>query len=177
MKRLLGRLVHQHVRRWGACLLAAGCSVAGCSEDIVIPPVCTPVSGVVQRVIDGDTIDLEDGTRVRYLLIDTPETATDPADSECFAEEAKLVNEQLVLGREVTLEYDDGQCTGTFGRNLPYVYVGERMINKVLLERGYARTFISRPPEHPDAYKFEDEFLAIEEAAQAEKKGMWGACQ
>ncbi len=46
--------------------LLAGCSSEGSS--------CGPSTGVVARVIDGDTIELETGERIRYLLVNAPET-------------------------------------------------------------------------------------------------------
>ena len=52
---------------------------------------------LVTRVIDGDTIVLENGERVRYIGIDTPEIS----QNECFALEAKKKNEELVLGKSI----------------------------------------------------------------------------
>jgi len=47
---------------------------------------------LVTRVIEGDTIVLENGEKVRYIGIDTPEIS----QNECFALEAKKKNEELV---------------------------------------------------------------------------------
>src|SRR5712691_3336746 len=59
----------------------------------------SPVSAsTVAAVIDGDTIMLTDGTRVRYLGVNTPE------HGQPFYEEAKRYNERLVLHKEVRLE-------------------------------------------------------------------------
>lgn len=128
---------------------------------------CGPTEATVKEVIDGDTIELAGGQRVRYLLVDTPELATD-----CYGPEAKRLNAELVLGRRVSLSYDV-ECTDRFGRLLAYVSVGDRDINRVLLERGYACTLYIPP----DGEARREEFALVEAAAKEAKRGMWGACQ
>lgn len=166
-----------------AAATGALCMLTACgSTDSVVPPTCTPTEGRVARILDGDTIELEETkngspVRVRYLLADTPETADNPADSECFAEEARLLNEELVLGRVIELEYDDGLCTEIFGRNIAYVFVDGHMVNRILMERGYARLLIVRPEAHPGPYVFEDEFAELERLAENGSRGLWGVCE
>jgi micrococcal nuclease len=60
----------------------------------------------VVRVIDGDTIELEDGKKVRYIGIDTPETVDPRRDPQCFGKEASLQNKELVEGKDIYLEKD-----------------------------------------------------------------------
>ena len=129
---------------------------------------CGPAWGTVLRVIDGDTIELTSGEKVRYLHVDTPETYKQPP--ECYSEEAKQFNIALIDGRTVALEYDE-QCTDNYDRLLAFVCVDGRMVNKLLLERGYADLLII-PPNG----KYKAEFQALKDAAQAESAGMWGAC-
>ena len=142
---------------------------------------CQPLEGTVERIIDGDTVELRSGQRVRYLLVDAPELGDTEAQNDCFAGEARDLNRLLLEGREVRLEYDQGQCTGLFGRLLPYVWLGDRMINEVLLERGYAFVprdiLANRPENHPEPYEQEQRFLHLEAVAQAANRGLWGACQ
>jgi micrococcal nuclease len=71
----------------------------------------------VARVIDGDTILLEDGRRVRYAGINAPEQA-DP-----YFREATRANNLLVGGKEVRLEFGRGN-TEKHQRELAYIYVG-----------------------------------------------------
>ena len=64
---------------------------------------------LVRDVIDGDTIELAGGKRVRYLGIDTPETTRRVGDQwlyypEPYAQEAKDLNRSLVLNQMVRLE-------------------------------------------------------------------------
>jgi micrococcal nuclease len=146
-----------------AALLAGGCGGGGGSP-------CGPSSGVVDRTIDGDTIELESGETVRYLMIDTPESTGGATD--CFGENAHVFNDDLVVGKEVTLEYDV-ECEDRFGRLLAYVSVGGVEVNTRLVERGYA-CVLHIPPNGDDRV---DEFQALEDAAKADLRGMWGACK
>ena len=59
---------------------------------------------LVVRVIDGDTVELENGERVRYLGIDTPETVHPEKPMECYGPEASERNKELVEGKVVSLQ-------------------------------------------------------------------------
>ncbi len=96
---------------------------------------------VVNRVIDGDTIDVTlDGekTRVRLLNIDTPEIGRNGRPSECLAEEAKeYLEDRLPQGIEVTLEYDE-EKTDKYGRTLAGVFLGGDLVNADIAAEGLA---------------------------------------
>lgn len=145
------------------CLLLTGCFGSG-DEDNGREKV------LVERILDGDTVELSDGRKVRYLGVDTPELK----DDECYAKEAKLFNESLVLLKEVELEFDD-ELTDKFGRTLAYVWLpmgsGERMVNEELLLKGYARTLFI-PPNN----KYKSELEAAEAAGITAGAGLWSAC-
>jgi len=126
----------------------------------------------VTRVIDGDTIEVEiDGEkkRVRYLGVDTPETAHSSKPVQCFGREASEYNKKLVEGKWVRLEKDISE-TDKYGRLLRYVYVGDRFVNFELISRGYANV-VTYPPD----VKHIEKFLIAERIALAEKRGLWGA--
>lgn len=130
---------------------------------------CGPTEGMVTNVVDGDTIDLASGERIRYLLVDTPESVNGATD--CFGQNAKQFNHDLVLGQTVTLTYDT-ECTDRFGRLLAYVSVGGQEVNSLLVERGYA-CVLYIPPNGSDRHA---EFEAKEAEAKAAGRGMWAAC-
>jgi micrococcal nuclease len=140
--------------------------LAGCGGE----EPCGPSSGVVTRVIDGDTVEIESGERIRYLMIDTPEITGGAPD--CFGPEASQFNAELVLGREVSLAYDV-ECLDRYGRHLAYVSVGDREVNALLVERGYA-CVLYIPPNGEDRRA---EFEALEMTAKAQARGMWGECE
>jgi micrococcal nuclease len=123
----------------------------------------------VARVIDGDTIELASGEKVRYLMVDTPETS---GGLECFGEEAKQFNIDLVNGQEITLEYDQ-ECKDRYDRLLAYVYLDGREVNTLLVERGYA-CVLHIPPNGNDR---EAEFEQLESAADSGNRGLWAQCR
>lgn len=132
----------------------------------------------VARVLDGDTIVLSDGTRVRYIGIDTPELYGDTDDTECFAQEAKQRNQDLLLGKTVRLEQDVSE-TDEYGRLLRYVYIDDPLssiyaatsINEILVHEGYAfaRSF---PPDVAKQSILHD----LESDARKHQRGLWRAC-
>ena len=152
--------------------LAAAMTVAGgacAGDDGDGGSACGPTSGLVTNIVDGDTIDLQSGERVRYLMVDTPESTGGATD--CFGQNAKQFNHDLVLGREVTLAYDE-ECTDRFGRLLAYVSVGVQEVNALLVERGYACVLYIPP----NGTARRDEFETLEAQAKAADRGMWGEC-
>lgn len=126
---------------------------------------------IVKRVIDGDTIELTDGRRVRYIGIDTPELVHPQKPVECFASDAKAENQKLVEGKSVRLVKDISE-TDTYGRLLRYVFVGDVFVNDYLVRQGFAHA-TSYPPD----VLYQDQFLQAEKEAQEAKRGFWTRCQ
>jgi micrococcal nuclease len=151
--------------RLATVLLAA----AACSPE---PPAssCGPARARVAAVIDGDTVALDDGERLRYLLVDTNEITG--GRNDCWGQEARALNVQLVEGKTVELAYDQ-ECRDRFGRLLAYVSVGGQEVNRILVERGYA-CVLYIPPNGADR---REELEALEATARAEGRGMWAACE
>jgi micrococcal nuclease len=131
---------------------------------------CGPTSGVVANIVDGDTIDLESGERIRYLMIDTPETTGGATD--CFGENAKQFNSDSTLGETITIDYDV-ECEDRFGRLLAYISIGGREINSIMVDRGYA-CVLHIPPNGDDRL---EEFEDLELGARMGGRGMWGICE
>ncbi|HEX8823559.1 MAG TPA: thermonuclease family protein [Archangium sp.] len=132
-------------------------------------PACGPGAGVVSRVVDGDTVVLQSGERVRYLLVDTPESTG--GKQECFGSQARDFNRSLVEGRLVRLTYGEA-CTDRYGRLLAYVTVEGQEVNTLLAERGYACTLYVPPAGESRR----SEFQALESSARRAGRGMWSAC-
>lgn len=123
----------------------------------------------VTAVIDGDTIRLADGTRVRYIGIDAPEK------EGCYAQEAKQVNQKLVIGKKVRIETDLNEMD-RFGRTLAYVYLEKTnkekvFVNEYLLSQGAGEFFL-------DTVNQRYEFLLVTaaEKAHSQNKGLWSVC-
>jgi micrococcal nuclease len=148
----------------GSLIALAGLAACGSSASP-----CGPREAVVERVIDGDTIVLAGGAKIRYLLVNAPET-TD-GHSDCFGANAAQFNADLVRGKTVELAYDVA-CEDRFGRTLAYVTVDGQDVNRLMIERGYA-CVLHIPP---DGDARADELRAVEAAARADRRGLWGAC-
>lgn len=121
----------------------------------------------VVRVIDGDTIKLEDGRTVRYIGIDTPETVSPSKPVQCFGKEASDKNRELVEGKKVRLVKDVSE-TDKYGRLLRYVFVGDLFVNDYLVREGYAHA-VTFPPD----IKFSDQFKNAQKDARERKIGLW----
>lgn len=122
----------------------------------------------VKRVIDGDTIELEDGRKVRYIGINTPESVDPRRGVQCFGKEASAFNRELVEGKVVRLEKDVSE-TDKYGRLLRFVYLEDgTFVNERLVSEGYA----AASPYAPDISK-KDFFKAAEMKARQEGRGLW----
>lgn len=135
-----------------------------------------PDVGVVEFVVDGDTIDILIGgrdERVRLIGIDTPETYVEDGPPECFGPEAAAFTRDLLPpGTEVRLTRD---VVGRddYDRLLAYVYrrSDDLFVNEAIVAAGYARPLTIRPN---DAHR--PDFVAAATAAEAASVGLWGAC-
>ena len=143
-----------------ACLLASVffilSSFSGCA-----PP---PESALVIKVIDGDTITLEGGLKVRYIGIDTPELYP---KEEPLAREASEGNRTLVEGKRVRLEPDTSD-KDKYGRLLRYVYVVGKMVNAELLKLGLAEA-----KAYPPDTRYQSLFDGLETETRSKKLGIW----
>lgn len=122
----------------------------------------------VKRVIDGDTILLANGQRVRYIGIDTPETKHPYRPVEEMGEEAYLYNKDLVEKKWVRLEFDV-EKRDKYNRLLAYVYVGDTFVNAKLIEDGFAQVYTVSPN-----IKYHELFLKLQRQARQNKRGLWG---
>jgi len=141
------------------------------------PLLSAPNFSKVTRVIDGDTIEIETGQKVRYIGIDTPELHSPKKEVQCFAQEAFLKNKELVEGKVIKLEKDVSE-TDKYGRLLRYVYLQEKnsstaaiFVNNYLVDNGYAYA-ASFPPD----IKFADLFRQSQEKARTSIFGLWNNC-
>ena len=124
----------------------------------------------VAEVIDGDTIAVDDGkgTIVRYLGIDTPETARQDSPGDPYSAEATEFNRKLVGGKRVRLEFDSEKYD-VYGRLLAYVFADDVSVSEELLRQGLATPLFIDPNR-----KYREQFTSAAEEARKEKRGIWG---
>ena len=118
-------------------------------------------SAVVSRVVDGDTVELTTGEKVRLLGINSPE------DGQRHCGEATDRLKELVLGKEVQLERDITDKDG-HGRLLRYVFVNNENVNVKIVRDGLANVFIIEPDD-----RYEKELRMAESLAKNEGIGIW----
>lgn len=130
---------------------------------------------LVSKVIDGDTIELENGSKVRLIGVDTPETVDPRRPVGCFGKEASNETKKLLSGKMVILQKDVSE-TDKYNRLLRYVYLPLRsgqtlFVNDYLIREGFAVS-LTYPPD----VKFTEQFLQAEKQAREQKRGLWGRC-
>jgi micrococcal nuclease len=90
---------------------------------------------VVTRVLDGDTMELQGGDRLRLLAIDTPEK------DEPLYDEATAFLERRALGRTAKIEYAN-QRRDRYGRLLGYLSIDTLFVNKAIIDSGYGYLYL-----------------------------------
>lgn len=162
-------------------LITLACSGVGDTPPDIPTPVpvstATPTPGsgpsqpgdletvTVAKVVDGDTIELTDGRRVRYIGINTPERG------QPFYQEATEVNRQLVGGKDIQLEFDV-DTFDQYGRTLAYIWVDGTMANFEIVNRGFANVF-TVPPN----VKYEQSLRQAEHDAREAGRGLWAGSE
>jgi len=116
---------------------------------------------IVERVIDGDTVVLSNGERVRLMGIDTPEKG------EYLFEEAKQWL-QRIEGQQVVLETGD-EDRDKYGRLLRYIH-WNGLVEEEILKQGLAKVFMLEPHE-----KHYEELISAEALAIEAGIGLWNS--
>lgn len=136
---------------------------------------------LVTRVVDGDTLKLENGERVRLIGIDTPEmhessklykdsqrTNQDIRTIQAMGRKAYVFTKDLVEGERVRLEFDV-EKRDRYGRLLAYVFLKDgTFINAEIVKEGYA-SLMTYPPN----VKYVDEFKKLYREARENNRGLW----
>jgi len=119
---------------------------------------------VVSKVIDGDTVELLGGDRLRLLSIDTPER-DDP-----LYDEARELLTGLVLGKTADIRFANRR-RDRYGRLLGYLYVDSLFVNQIILENGLGYLYLFKDT---DLNREEtSQLLAAQRRAIDRKVGLW----
>jgi micrococcal nuclease len=125
----------------------------------------------VQRAVDGDTLELDDGTRVRMVGIDTPESVHPNKPVQCFGKEASHYTASLVNDQWVRMERDITD-KDRYGRLLRIIYMEDgTMLNDTLVRQGYAHVYT-----YPPDITYIPQFRLAEQEARATGRGLWSGC-
>jgi micrococcal nuclease len=134
-----------------------------------------PGMWTVTRDVDGDTIDVQQGSTketVRLIGADTPETHDPRKPVQCFGEAAAAHTKALVEGKNVRMEADPTDSDrDKYHRLLRYVYLPDgTLLNTELIRDGWAFAYVIFPFEKLD------EFRALETEARDANRGLWAGC-
>jgi endonuclease YncB( thermonuclease family) len=127
---------------------------------------------IVSRVVDGDTIVLENGEKVRLIGVDTPETHDPRKPVEYFGKEATDFTRSLVEGQRIFIETDPANShlghKDKYGRTLAYVWNQQgKFVNAEIVEQGYGHAMTQYP------FKYLNEFRGLEQHARQQGAGLW----
>ena len=125
------------------------------------------------KCVDGDTAKFEKNNKVftlRFLAVNTPETKSPKKGVEFYGKEAsKYTCDRLEKAKTIEIEYDkNSDKSDRYGRKLGWVFLDDKLLQKDLVENGYAKVEYVY-----GKYKYLDELKELEKKAKKEKIGLW----
>ena len=122
----------------------------------------------VEYVVDGDTVHLADGTKVRFIGLNTPEVAHRGRPAEPGGRKARAFLRERLQGEDVRLEYG-AERLDKYDRTLAHIFTRDGTnINRLLLEQGHAHAVV-RPPNVARSR----EYFETEAKAREARRGIW----
>ena len=125
------------------------------------------------KCVDGDTAKFERNNKVftlRFLAVNTPETKSPKKGVEFYGKESsKYTCDRLEKAKTIEIEYDkNSDKSDRYGRKLGWVFLDDKLLQKDLVENGYAKVEYVY-----GKYKYLDELKELEKKAKKEKIGLW----
>ena len=121
----------------------------------------------VARVIDGNSIVLDDGFEVELLGVISPQAVGSKQVEDRFGEAAKELVQRMAEGKRVRLEYDP-TVEESNGAAPAYVYLeGGILLNSEIIRRGYGRAASG------NGYRYKEQFEESEREARKAGRGLW----
>jgi len=119
--------------------------------------------------VDGDTLELDGGEKVRLIGVNTPESVHTTKPVEYFGKEASAFAKRMAEGKLVLLSGDaDPLSSDRYGRTLAYVYLTDgSLLNLEILRQGYGFAYVEYP------FSRMEEFRAAEREAREQGRGLW----
>lgn len=155
-----------------SALVAAGLLVARVlfsEQPPPLPPTGAPVP--VTRVIDGDTLLIRGGFRVRLLGVNTPETKHPDRHPEPWGPEAHKLTQALAFNRQIVLELDRERWDD-YRRTLAYAILEDQsLLNERLISEGLSPAVVTFPIRS-DRRRL---FLKSEAEARQRRLNLWSS--
>jgi len=154
-----GRCVKEHVR-WGlvALMIIVLIGLFHWAKALDLHEVI--------KVFDGDTIEIDDGRKIRLIGVDAPEVKSPYREEEPFGKQSKSYLNKMLYGKKIY--YRTGADTyDKYGRTLAYVYLDGVLVNGKIIRDGWACAYMRYD------YKYKDLFITYEKEARSKGIGMW----
>lgn len=123
--------------------------------------------------VDGDTSDFSVNgktKRVRYLLIDTPESVKPNTPIQPYGKEASdRTKEILTNALKIEIEKEPGNEEDKYGRSLAFIFADGQLVQKILVEEGLARVAYTNRTKS----NYLNELNEAQEQAKQKKIGIW----
>lgn len=124
----------------------------------------------VRRVVDGDTLLMDSGARVRLEGINTPETVRENYPVEPWGPEASKFTKDFIARAkyDVRLTFGNDRLDD-YGRYLAFVWDGERMLNEDLVRVGLAEARLGWNFSN----NLKRRLRIAQDEAKRERRGIW----
>ncbi len=167
------RFSHWRLRTyWWLLAIVLFVAIRLASELWTTRPEATVSEGVhrVDRVIDGDTLRLASGVRVRLQGIDAPETVRPDHPIEPWGPEASEFSKRFIedAGGKVALTFT-AERLDQYGRYLAFVWHGDRLLNEELVRSGLARARLG----YRYSGTMKRRLAAAQDEARSAGRGIW----
>lgn len=129
------------------------------------------VDATFVKCVDGDTavfnvLGVE--TKFRFLGIDTPETVHPTKDEEAYGKNASVYTcNKIKMANKIEIEYEESK-TDKYGRSLGWIWVDGSLLQKELIEIGYAEVAYIY-----GTYKYTEELCEVQGKSIEQSKGIW----
>lgn len=124
-------------------------------------------TATVTKVIDGDTVQLDDLRMIRLVGIDTPETSHPDQPVQKYGNEAKKYLKERIEGKACVFEYETTNEHDVYGRTLAMIYLDEDNINAEMIKQGFAYAYVKNPNSRTR------DFTVLENIAKKFRRGLW----
>lgn len=120
-------------------------------------------------VVDGDTVHLKDGRKVRVLSINTPEVAWEDKPGEPFGDQAKTAAKIFLKNQKQLYLQQFDQDQDNHGRTLGHIFRQDgKSLSEAVLSQGLAyQTFVGDPDIYTNCLR------SAEKNARKEQLGVW----
>jgi len=158
-------MMRRRIIRWAVVIFLIALIVAFRLVEKIGRDVSPTARFIVTKIIDGDTVELSGGDKLRLLSIDTPERG------ELFYAQAKALLSDIAQGKTAHIEYSNRR-RDKYGRLLGYLYIDSIFVNKLIIEKGLGCVYLFKDTDM--GRKETEELLQAQRDALKQKVGLWG---